>query len=379
MKSVPDTAFKLRVLVVDDEGGIRDSLSKFLVTRGLDVQVAADRTQALELLGQGRIHLALVDLTLPDGSGIELVEQAKRIAPQLVAVVMSGTPPASPDEIIRRGVDEYLTKPFSFEELIHVLGKHERYIRATLENERLNERLRREDENLAFFYEAAHQLKTPIAVMKEFAHLFKEGFGGELNAKQREYLDAIHQNIDRLLYLVENIEMLSRLGSGSWIIRLEEEDPREIVSQVSASWRPILERRNLHLVEDVPAHLPKVRADGAAVQQVLFNLVDNASKYGPASGTVTLRCFQPDEGTVRIDVEDEGEAIPADKRDVLFLPYTRLPEHESAPGLGLGLTVARGLMQRMDGLLWLADGAAEGDGPAGNRFCIQLPVAPAPS
>ncbi|MEE9161815.1 MAG: ATP-binding protein, partial [Candidatus Neomarinimicrobiota bacterium] len=327
----------------------------------------------------GEIHLALVDLTLPDGSGMELVEQAKRIVPQLVAVVMSGTPPDSPDEFIRRGVDEYLTKPFSFEELDHVLSRHERYIRAALEIELLKQRLHREDKNQAFFYEAGHQLKTPIAVMKEFAHLFQEGFGGELSAKQGEYLDAIHQNIDRLLYLVENIEMLSRLDSGSWIIRLEEEDPREIVSQVSASWRPILERRDLHLVEDVPARLPKVRTDAAAVQQVLFNLVDNASKYGPARGTVTLRCFQPDEGTVRIDVEDEGEAIPADKRDVLFLPFARLPEHESAPGLGLGLTVARGLMQRMDGVLWLADGASDGNGPAGNRFCIQLPVAPDPS
>ena len=375
MISNPDNGALLQILIVDDEAGIRNFLQEFIISRGMQVQVAADGEAALELLGSQKFNLILSDLTLPDISGFELIERAREIAPDLTAVMMSGMPPESTEELVRYGIVEYLTKPFSLEELDYLLGKYKRYFKAIIENDQLKEKLKGYEEERRFFYEAGHQLKTPVAVLKEFAHLFREGFGGKIAGKQRTYLEAIDQNIDRLLYLVENIEGFGKLDSSTWMIRLEQTDPQEIVSQVCDSWRPVLARRNLYLLEELPEHLPTVQADVAAVQQVLFNLMDNASKYAPAETTVTLRCFQPDDHSVRIQIEDEGTAIPVEMREMLFLPFTRLPKHESEPGLGLGLSVAQGLMRLMEGDLWLADNPGDRGEPAGNRFCIRLPVA----
>ncbi len=370
MSSGEDFQLKLQILVVDDEPGISSLLRDFLKTRDFEVQAAHNGAQALDLLAHSEIHMALVDLALPDMSGFEVVKKARQTAPDLVAVVMSDAPLESYEELVQHGVEEYITKPFDFDELSYLIDKYEKYIRAVYYNKHLQERLRREQEKSGFFSEAGHQLKTPIAVLKEFTHLFREGFGGGMSDKQSQYLECIDQNVDRLLYLVDNIEDLSRVDSGRWGIRLKKEDPQEIVSRVAGSWRPILERRNLQLSEEVAGDLPLVQADGAAVDQVLFNLIDNASKYGPAGGTVTLRCFQTGDRFVRIEVGDQGPGIPENKREFIFQPFTRLPEHESAPGLGLGLTVAHGLMKSMGCELWL-----EGGGKAGNRFCLHLPIA----
>ena len=369
-----DTELKLHILVVDDEADIRGYLSDFLAMKGFEVQVAEDGATALDILRRSEIHLALVDLTLPDMSGFNIIKQAKQVVPDLVAVIMSGMPTVSCEALIQHGVDEYITKPFTFEELTYLIDKYEKYIRALRYSERFEERLRVEQEKSSFFFEAGHQLKTPIAVLKEFTHLFREGFGGEMTDKQTQYLEAIDQNIDRLLYLVDNIENLSRVESGSWRIEIKAEEPEEIISHVTTSWRPILQRRDLQLVEEVADNLPEVHADAAAVEQVLFNLFDNASKYGPAGSTITLRCFQSSDSFVCIEVEDQGPGVPEDKRDVIFQPFARLPEHESTSGLGLGLTVALSLMKRMKGDLCL-----DNSSKPGNRFCLHLQIAQPPS
>jgi len=369
-----DFELQLRILVVDDEPGIATFLQEFLTTKGFEVKAASDGAQALDLLERGGIHMALVDLTLPDMGGFDVVQKAKQIMPDLVAIVMSGTSVESREELVRYGVDEFIAKPFGFDELNYLLAKYEKLIRAVQHNKHLQERLRAEQEKSGFFSEAGHQLKTPIAVLKEFAHLFREGFGGELSAKQSQYLECIDQNIDRLLYLVDNIENLSRVESAGWTIRVKEENPRGIVTRVASSWRPILESRDLRFIEEVQDDLPMVLTDAAAVEQVLFNLVDNASKYGPAGGIITIRSVPSGDRFVRIEVEDQGPGIPEEKRETVFQPFTRLPEHESSPGLGLGLTVARGLMKRMGGDLWLDPG-----GKPGNRFCLQLRVVQPPS
>ena len=132
----------------------------------------------------------------------------------------------------------------------------------------------------------------------------------------------------------------------------------------------MLEKSGSKLVEEVAEGLPQIEADILALEQVLFNMVDNARKYGPPGGTITLRCATSGDDHVCIEVEDQGVGIPEEEREAVFQPFNRLPEHQSSPGLGLGLTVARDLVQRMGGELRLKPGIE-----AGNRFCLQIRVA----
>ncbi|MCH7520404.1 MAG: hybrid sensor histidine kinase/response regulator [Candidatus Marinimicrobia bacterium] len=360
----------LTILVVDDEPSICSFLKEILTARGHEVEVAHDGSSAYDLLDKHTFDLALVDLTLPDASGYDIIERAKENDPHLVAMIMSGLTIESYGDLKRYGVDEYINKPFSFEDLIYRIGKYERYVRIMRENRQLQESLQRERRKSGFFTAASHQLRSPIAVLKEFALLFREGYGGELTEKQVQYLQAIDDNIGRLLSLLENVENLSKADSGSWVIRLDEEEPVEILERVTNSWRTVLERGNLKFVEQLAGNLPKVKADKWAVDQVLFNLFDNAAKYSPPGGTVTLRCYQQQAGYVTIELENEGEGIPDDMRKIIFEPFARLPEHESAPGLGLGLTIALELARRMGGDLVLSSGHG-----GGTRFSLNLPIA----
>ncbi|UCD37440.1 MAG: hybrid sensor histidine kinase/response regulator [Fidelibacterota bacterium] len=370
MSAELNTAVQLGILLVVAEPDERTHLEKLLNSAGHEVRTTASGAQAFELLAREQFHLALIDLALPDMKGLDVSQRAKQDWPELVTVLLSASPLEPQEEVIRHQADELMLKPVSANQLAFLTEKYGKYIQALLLARELQERLEVAEEKSNLFYEAGHQLKTPIAVLKEFAHLFRDAFGGEMSEKQSLYLEAIDQNIDRLLYLVDNIEQMSRLDRGSWSIRLEDSDLREIISQVASSWRPILQGHSLQLAEVLGADLPKVRTDAAALEQVLFNLVDNAVKYGPAESTVTLRCYQSNDRQVRIEVEDQGSDISEEQRELLFKPFARLQEHASAPGLGLGLSIARDLMERMGGELWL-DTA---DKP-GNRFCLHIPIA----
>ena len=112
-----------------------------------------------------------------------------------------------------------------------------------------------------------------------------------------------------------------------------------------------------------------MRADAAAVEQVLGNLIDNASKYCTPGTTVTLRCWLEGDQRVCFELENEGPGIPEEQREAVFQPFSRLPQHESLPGLGLGLTVALELAKRMDGDLLL-----DGGDQSGACFRLHLPV-----
>jgi signal transduction histidine kinase len=359
-----------RILVADANPGARAFLQETLESEGFEVSVVPYGSHALELLHKEKYDIALVDLTLPDLNGFELCTQTKQQYTDLVTIIMSESASDAEKELHHESVDAWLPKPFNAGELLQVVNRYLRPAESSDLAPVTAPGSSGDEDKKRFFHEVAHQLKTPIAVLKEFAQLFQEGFGGDLTEKQGQYLEAIDNNIDRLLYLVDHIDQLSRVETGSWSIHLDQVDPAAVVKKVADNWRPVLEKSDSKLIEDVAEGLPPIEADILALEQVLFNMVDNARKYGPPGGTIILRCALSGEDHIDIEVEDQGVGIPEEEREAVFQPFNRLPEHQSSPGLGLGLTVARDLVQRMGGDLRLESGIE-----AGNRFCLQIRVA----
>lgn len=360
----------IRILVVDDEPSICTFIRQLLTTHDYQVEVAHDCASALILLKEETFQFVLTDLTLPDAGGYSILDQARQDNPNVIAIVMSGYNIESYSTLSQHKVDDYITKPFSIDELLYVVDKHKKHVLMQDEIRALEESLAAEQRKGTFFENAGHQLKTPIAVLKEFIILFKEGFGGTLTDKQEQYLRAIDDNIDRLLVLVENVENLSRAKEGSWIIRLEEESPVEILEPAIVSWQTFLARRNLTFSLDLAENLPKIKVDKWAVDQIIFNLLDNAAKYSPKKGKISLRCYQKQDDFVCFEVSDEGQGIPEDMHLTVFEPFVRLPEHDTTPGLGLGLTIAQELAKHMGGRLQL-----EKTEDNGAKFLLSLPTA----
>ena len=368
-----DSPVPTRLLVVDANPGARAFLQETLEQEGILVSVVPYGSHALELLQKDTYSLALIDLALPDINGFELCTKIKQQYPDLVIVIMSESAADAEQDLRHDCVDAWLTKPFEAGELMRLVHRYSGQRESPEQAATAAAGASGDEDQNRFFHEVAHQLKTPIVVLKEFAHLFQEGFGGELTDKQGQYLEAIDSNIDRLLYLVDNIDQLSRTETGSWIIHPEKVDPAVVVKQVADSWRPVLTDGNFKLVEEIEADLPPIEVDILALEQVLFNMVDNARKYGPPGNSIILRCTRAGDEYVSLEVEDHGETIPEGDRETIFQAFRRLPEHKASPGLGLGLTVARDLVQRMGGDLLLEPGTK-----AGNRFCLRIRVADAP-
>ena len=368
-----DSPAQTRLLVVDANPGARAFLQETLEQEGILVSVVPYGSHALELLQKDSYSLALIDLALPDINGFELCTQIKQQYPEMVIAIMTESAAEAEKDLRHDCVDAWLTKPLDAGELMRLVRRYSGQKETSEEAADVAAGGNGDEDQNRFFHEVAHQLKTPIVVLKEFAHLFQEGFGGDLTDKQGQYLEAIDSNIERLLYLVDNIDQLSRSETGSWIIRPEKVDPAAVMTQVADSWRPVLTEGNFKLVEEIDAGLPPIEVDILALEQVLFNMVDNARKYGPPGNSIILRCIRAGDEHVSLEVEDHGETIPEAEREAIFQAFRRLPEHKASPGLGLGLTVARDLVQRMGGDLLLEPGIE-----AGNRFCLRMRVADTP-
>src|SRR6266852_4351996 len=139
-----------------------------------------------------------------------------------------------------------------------------------------------------FLASAAHELKTPLAVMKGYYDLLLTGSLGRLSEKQREILDESKQSCDRLVRLVSMFLNYSALESGKLVLQLRENDLRDCINDVICRWQDPFQRAGIRLETNISPTLPLFKFDYPKIQQCISNLVDNALKHTPAGGVVTL-------------------------------------------------------------------------------------------
>jgi signal transduction histidine kinase len=220
----------------------------------------------------------------------------------------------------------------------------------------------------------SHELRTPLAQIRMFTEtLALERVRSPEEA--RRALDIIVRESERLSHLVDNVLQFSRAERGT--IRLAPEPARldALLKDVVDGFRPLAEARQVSVCLSSAAGITAA-VDGAAVRQIVLNLLDNAVKYGPAGQSVRV-ALGLDNGWAIISVEDQGPGIPANARDKVWQPYWRLPrERESAVGgSGIGLAVVQELVLAHGGSVAVTDGPS-----GGARFVVRLPVAaPAPA
>ena len=225
----------------------------------------------------------------------------------------------------------------------------------------------------AFVSSVTHELRTPLTTFSLYSEMLADGMVAE-PAKQQEYLRTLHRESGRLAHLVENVLAYSRLERGSARARVEDirfdvlldrvlSRPRERAAAVGA----IMNTR----CSDEAAVL---RTDAGAVEQILFNLVDNAAKYAPPRRggepwELTTGC---DSRTCWIDFRDHGSGIGKREQGRLFRPFHKSAQDaaNTKPGVGLGLALSRRLARALGGDLVLRE-----SGPQGSTFRLTLPRA----
>lgn len=270
------------------------------------------------------------------------------------------------------------SQPYSAEQRItrHIRGLADQ-IAAAVYNSRLLEseaeaRRVAEEANLLklkFLAMVSHELRTPLTSIQGFAStLLAEDINWDEDS-QRDFIRIISEESDKLTDLIEQLLDLSRLEAGMLAITPE---PRQVhdVLQTALPQLSVL-AANHRLTIDVPSRLPPVLADEHRIGQVLSNLVSNAARYAPPDTVIRIAASR-DDGTVRLEVSDQGPGIPPEDRLHVFEAFRQAsnrPGTKSEKGAGLGLAIARGLVEAHGGRIWI------GDGPGGGTtVCFTLPT-----
>ena len=239
-----------------------------------------------------------------------------------------------------------------------------------------------------FLASAAHELKTPLAVMKGYYDLFLSGSLGRLSERQRGILQESKESCDRLVRLVSMFLNYSALESGKLVLQLRENDLRDCMNDLVCRWQDPFQRAKVRLDTDVRGDLPTFKFDYQKVQQCVANLLDNALKHTPAGGCVKLlvephfwerrssesapleeRRLGNGNGpnSVLISVKDTGDGIAAEFHQEIFEEFVRVDP--SSSGMGLGLAITKRLIQAHRGKVWV-----DSEVGRGSSFSFVLPI-----
>jgi PAS domain S-box-containing protein len=216
-----------------------------------------------------------------------------------------------------------------------------------------------------FLTMAAHELRTPLQAARSFVYLAKKRGGDGMNGGVERALQGLARSVDRMAKLVENLLDVSKLQRGELYLDPGIVDLHELLSEVADHLQPFQEERRIEL--KVPERLV-LAADRERLDQVFTNLLSNALRYSPSGGAIAVEAR--DEGEhIHVTVRDRGLGIPPDKLRLIFERFGRA-HGVSYGGLGLGLTIARGIVERHGGRIWAESTGRAGDGSV---FHVVLP------
>lgn len=218
-----------------------------------------------------------------------------------------------------------------------------------------------------FISVASHELRTPVTSLLLSVQLMEEGTVGALTVEQQEVVAAQRQDLERLQRMMGDLLDLTRLEAGVEPPRFEIIPPGELVEAAVKSVQPQAEGQHIALSYEVPLELPPVRADRAQITRVLVNLLSNALRHTPESGSITVRA-RPAQGNVAFEVEDTGPGIPKEYLPRIFDRFVQVPG-ATRGGAGLGLSIANTIIRAHGG-----DIRAESEVGQGSVFTFTLPA-----
>jgi len=225
----------------------------------------------------------------------------------------------------------------------------------------------------------SHELRTPLNAAAQFVTILRRGFAGPLQEQQQELVEDIERNLKQLRSMIADLLDTTRAESGKLTLKLRRLPLHDAVADVLRTMHSTAADKGVALAADVPAELPHVAADPARIRQVLTNLVDNAQKFTPSGGSITVRArrFEADPAFVCVSVVDTGRGIDAAEHQRIFSRLAQVEQSvtddsSTRKGLGLGLFICREIVRRHGGDIGVDSRPGEG-----STFYFTLPIHPA--
>jgi len=228
-----------------------------------------------------------------------------------------------------------------------------------------------------FIKHVSYELRTPLTTILGFSEHLATGAPGELNQRQREYVDGIVNGSNTLKNLVNDILDLALVESGALRLELERIDLFEVLEEVASHAREWAAKMGLTLQVQVDEEAGEFLADGRRLRQIVFNLLSNAFKFTPRGGDVVLSGRVVGED-VQITVADNGPGLPADVKATVFERFSAKSRAGARAGAGLGLALVNRFIELHDGWVEIESNTSTGSGGGGTVVRCHLPRRIAP-
>lgn len=224
-----------------------------------------------------------------------------------------------------------------------------------------------------FVATVSHELRTPMTSIRGYVDLLMMGAAGALSENQEHFMEIIKENTVRLNVLVNDLLDVSQIEAGKVALNIQPLDLREMSAKLLSEMRQRSEQEQkpIHFEMDAFSDLPPVAGDSERVRQILANLLENAFRYTPANGRVTVRLRPANDDYVQIDVVDTGIGIAPEEQPRVFERFYR-GEHPfvlASAGTGLGLALVKQLVEMHKGEIWLKSVPGQG-----STFSFTLPI-----
>lgn len=221
-----------------------------------------------------------------------------------------------------------------------------------------------------FVANVSHELRTPLSLIKGFVETLLEGAKDD-PALTTRFLQKIEKHADRLTYLIEDLLTISRLESGQIVMSRQPVGLRELAQRVIDDLQSPAADRAIRVENLLPPEL-EAQGDAERLQQVLFNLIENALKYGRREGRVSIGAEALPDRKIQVWVRDDGAGIPPEARERVFERFYRVDRARSREtgGTGLGLAIVKHIVQAHGGKVWV-----ESELEKGSTFFLELPAA----
>ena len=376
---------KGRILVIDDEVGIRKGCRRVLEPAGYIVETAASFREGMNKISQEQFDLVLLDVMMPDGRGVDLLDPIHEKDPETVAVVITGYATVEMAvETIKHGAYDFIAKPFTTDLLAMTVNRGLEKRRLSLdairlkllEKEAYEQAVAREQaEKLDAFKSSfatmvAHELRSPVAGVQSLVRTMLRGMAGNVTDQQKEVLSRVEIRLDFLMHLIN--DLLSLAASKS----MEDEKPLQPV-QVQPVLQRVLESyadealgKQIEIKQTIPAEALVVRATEDGLDSILRNLVCNAIKYTPVQGSVNVVC-RSDGETLALKVSDTGIGISQEDLAHIGEEFFRAKNAnlEGIPGTGLGISIVKQYVDRFAGRM-----SIESEIGKGTTFTLEFPL-----
>ncbi|TAH54039.1 MAG: response regulator [Chloroflexota bacterium] len=395
-----DTVFTTRsdlrsrgsVLVIDDTPINQEILTEILGEEGYTLRFAHDGESGLDQARLLKPDLVLLDLVLPGIMGTDVLDILKRELPETMVILTTAYgSEETAIKALRMGVNDYIInkRPFDADEVREVVKRAVTEAHLRRENQRLQRELQISNQQLtesyvqlqaayerlqeldkakaSFFSMVSHDLRHPIAVAKGYLELIRTG-NEELGAETQTYVQVAEQEMRYIAEMVDDVLDLSRMDAGFYQIDCQPLQVSMLLQQARLAFRTQAAPRNITIQIEPCDDLPLVSADALRMNQVLSNLLENALKFTPDGGTITLSA-EPLEEEIQITVRDTGVGIEPGEHERIFDRFYRLKRGEQVEdkGSGLGLAICREIVRLHGGRIW-----AESEMGKGAAFHLTL-------